>query len=178
MLKKLSQRWIFGIQLSTQKLHFQWLFWPRYSKPCFDFGVSYLFLGLCVRRCSPLIASQKKWYLSYLNYIWVFPKIVVFPPKSSICSKGVPLFFTIHFGGTTIFGNTNFNFVILVRQTLNHEWFLSEFEWHIQKRISQMMIAFGHSSMHKLHQVGFICISSTSETSPTKIWNSWGNPVN
>ena len=38
--------------------------------------------------------------------MWVFPKIGVKPPKSSILI-GLSNIFTIHFGGTTIFGNTH-----------------------------------------------------------------------
>ena len=40
--------------------------------------------------------------------MWMFPKIVGFPPKSSILI-GFSIIFTIHFGGNTpIFGNSHF----------------------------------------------------------------------
>ena len=47
-------------------------------------------------------------------YIWMFPKIVGFPPKSSIKEQGFPSE-TIHFGVSLIFGNTHIiNNAILV----------------------------------------------------------------
>ena len=46
-------------------------------------------------------------YEMAIKCIWVFPKIVGFPPKSSILI-GFSIIFTIHFGGKSpIFGNTH-----------------------------------------------------------------------
>ena len=43
-----------------------------------------------------------------IGLIWMFPKIVGFPPKSSILI-GFSIIFAIHFGGSPLFfGNTHF----------------------------------------------------------------------
>ena len=52
-----------------------------------------------------LMAADGKQEL--LQMIWVFPKIGVFPPKSSHLFIGFSIIFTIHFGGfPIIFGLT------------------------------------------------------------------------
>ena len=45
-------------------------------------------------------------FLAQYTSIWMFPKIVGFPPKSSILTR-FSIVLTIHFGGTPIFGNTH-----------------------------------------------------------------------
>ena len=62
-------------------------------------------LGSCPRRWKRVALKIE---VSYPPSIWVFPKIVGFPPKSSILI-GFSIFQTIHFGGfPPIFGNPQY----------------------------------------------------------------------
>ena len=56
-------------------------------------------LGLC--------PNQSKRFWKFIDPIWVFPKIVVFPPKSSIFFWVFPYFHHPFWGFPTIFGNTH-----------------------------------------------------------------------
>ena len=51
---------------------------------------------------------------SHVTYMGVEPKIGFFYPKSSILI-GISIIFTIHFGGTSIFGNTHISSKIIIK---------------------------------------------------------------
>ena len=63
-------------------------------------------------------AFQKKLSLSVKN-IWMFPKIVGFPPKSSIFSRDFHYFHHPFWGLTSIFGNTHIK--AASKKSQNHE---------------------------------------------------------
>ena len=72
------------------------------------------------------------------NLIWVFPKIGVFPPKSSILI-GFSTIFTIHFGGPPLFLETSICTSLHIFSTFSQDALKPE---NLQKVISTILYLF------------------------------------
>ena len=62
-----------------------------------------------------MVQIQEKWFFGHENTPWGKPPKIggkFWPPKSSIKKLGFSIMFTIHFGDTIIFGNTQIVFGI------------------------------------------------------------------